>query len=380
MSKLINFTKVNPLSKKEDFKIKNEIFASVQNNDFILGKAVNIFENQFSKFSKNKYSVSCASGTDALILSLMVLGLKKDDEVIVPGLTYVSTGFSVLLNNNKLVLVDIDNDTGLLAIEKIKKKITTNTKAIIPVNLYGQKIDLLTLRKAVGKKIYIIEDSAQSHFAFNCNNCSRFSINKCCKKLRRENYADISCYSFYPAKNLGAYGDGGLMTTNKMKIYKKLLALRNLGSTKKHQHLLLGKNSRLDTIQAIVLKNKLKSVFKLNEKRRKIAQFYDENLKKIKQITLTKTNQGSSRHLYVIRTKERDNLINYLSKKKILCQIHYPYSLNGLIPVRKKIKKIYLKNSEKWAKECMSLPMHPNLLKNEIYRIVNEIENYFEYK
>ena len=368
MTKKINFTDVNPLTKKDQTNINNRILNVIKKKNFILGKEVSEFEKSFSKISGSKFSVSCGSGTDALILSLMSLDLKNTDEVIVPGLTYISTGLAVILNNNKLVLADIDDTTGLISIEKLKKKITRRTKAIIAVNLYGQKVNLKKLRQTVGKKIYIIEDSAQSHFAFNGNE----------KRVRADKYSDASCYSFYPAKNLGAYGDGGLVTVNKESQYKKLLALRNLGSIKKNKHILKGMNSRLDTLQAAVLKNKVNSVLNLNDKRRKIAKFYDKNLISIKQIKLTVTNDGSTRHLYVIRVKNRNSLIKYLSKKNIFCQIHYPYSLNKLRAFKGDIKKVRLINSELWAKHCLSLPIHPNLTKKEAKRVVREIINYFK--
>ena len=231
----------------------------------------------------------------------------------------------------------------------------------------------------MGKKISIIEDSAQSHFAYSCYSCSNKKITNCCKKEKNDKYADISCYSFYPAKNLGAYGDGGLVATKNKKIYRKLLSLRNLGSTKKHEHTILGMNSRLDTIQAAVLNIKLKSVLKANENRRNIAKIYDEKLNTIKQIKITKTNPGSSRHLYVIRTKYRDKLVKYLLNKKISCQIHYPYSLNRLKPfIKYANKNRNLKNSEKWSKECLSLPIYPGLKSSEINLVVKEIKNFFK--
>jgi len=380
MLKKINFTNVNPINNKENLLIKNEIYNIVKKKDFILGDSVKKFEDNFSKLSKIRYSVGCASGTDALILALKSLNLKKDDEVIVPGLTYISTGLSVLLNNNNLIFADVDNKTGLISIEKIVQKINKKTKAVIPVNLYGQKVDLKKLRLKIGKKISIIEDAAQSHFAYSCYNCSKYSKNKCCKKEKNDSYADISCYSFYPSKNIGAYGDGGLVATNNKKLYKKLLALRNLGSIKKHEYTSVGLNSRLDTLQAVVLKQKLMSILKLNECRRKIAKIYDNNLNKIKEINLTKTKPGSTRHLYVIRTKKRDPLQRYLKSKKIYSQIHYPYSLNKLKPFKKYIKNINLRNSEQWSKECISLPMHPNLQINQVYRVVHEIMKYFKYR
>ena len=379
MTKTIEFTDVNPITNKDIFLIRNKIIKIINNNDFILGQTVKKFEDNFSKLSKISYSVGCASGTDALILALKSLNLKKHHEVIVPAMTYISSGLSVLLNNNKLVYADIENDTGLISIESIIKNITKNTKAIIPVNLYGQKIDLKKLRNSISKKIFIIEDSAQSHFAYSCFNCNDKKINNCCKKEKNDRYADISCYSFYPAKNLGAYGDAGLVATKNKKIYKKLLSLRNLGSIKKHKHDILGMNSRLDTIQAAVLNIKLKSVLKTNENRRNIAKIYDEKLNTIKQIKITKTNPGSSRHLYVIRTKYRDKLVKYLLNKKISCQIHYPYSLNRLKPfIKYANKNRNLKNSEKWSKECLSLPIYPGLKSSEINLVVKEIKNFFK--
>jgi len=366
--KKINFSDVNPLSPKIISSIKKKIAKTINKEDFILGESVRNFEKDFSKISNVKYSVSCASGTDALTLTLMALQLKQNDEVIVPGLTYISTGLAVILNNNKLVLADIDDQTGLIDINKIKTKITKNTKAIIPVNLYGQKVDLVKLRRAVGRKISIIEDSAQSHFALYENE----------KKPRQSKISIAACYSFYPAKNLGAYGDGGLVSTNSSTIYKRLLALRNLGSVKKYKHHLIGLNSRLDTIQAVVLKEKLDSILDLNNKRRKIANYYDKILAQIKQIKLTKTSKGSSRHLYVIRTIRRNELIKFLAKKGIYCIIHYPYSLNKLEAFKNKVKKTKLENSEEWAKQCVSLPLHPNLSIGDVRRVAVEIKNFFK--
>jgi len=380
MIKKINFTDINPISNKDTSIIKKKIYDTIKKRDFILGINVKKFEDSFSKLSRIKYSVSCASGTDALILALKSLNLKNSDAVIVPAMTYISTGLSVLLNNNKLTYADIDNNTGLISINNIAKKITKKTKVVIPVNLYGQKVDLKKLREKIGKKIFIIEDSAQSHFAFSCFNCTNITKNICCKKERNDQYADISCYSFYPAKNIGAYGDGGLVATKSNKLYRRLLSLRNLGSIKKHDHNLLGMNSRLDTIQAVILERKLKSILKLNARRRKIAEIYDINLRLISKIKLTKTMPGSTRHLYVIRTRQRNSLIKYLARRKIFCQIHYPYTLNKLKPFKKIVTKSYkLINSEKWSDQCMSLPMHPNLKIDEALRVVDEIKKYFNY-
>ena len=378
MIKSINFSDVNPINENQISTIIKKIYKTIKNKDFILGNELRIFENNFSKLSKIKYSIGCASGTDALILALKSLNLKNSDEVIVPAMTYISTGLAVLINNNKLVYADIDSNTGLISLDSILKNITKKTKVIIPVNLYGQKFDLKKLKQRISKKISIVEDSAQSHFAFSCYNCKNNSVKVCCKKEMNDRYADISCYSFYPAKNLGAYGDAGLVATNNKKLYKKLLSLRNLGSIHKHAHDLLGMNSRLDTIQAAILNVKVKSVLKLNDKRRNIAKIYDKKLNSINQIKITHTNPGSSRHLYVIRTKKRNALMKYLLSKKIPCQIHYPYSLNRLKPFKKvnKIKKQF-KNSESWSRECLSLPIHPFIKMLDINLIVKNIKRFF---
>ena len=378
MVKHIDFTNVNPIGQKDLALIKSEFSKTIKKKDFILGNPVSIFEKKFSKLSKIKYSVGCASGTDALVLALKSLNLQKGDEVIVPAFTYISTGLSVLLNNNKLVYADVEIDTGLISIKSILKKITRKTKAIIPVNLYGQKVDLKLLRKKIKKNIFIIEDSAQSHFSYSCFNCKRSINSYCCKKEKNDKFADISCYSFYPAKNLGAFGDGGLVSTKSKNIYKKLLFLRNLGSVNKHKHDFIGVNSRLDTMQAIVLSTKLKTILSFNDKRRELSKIYDYKLKDVKQINLCKTNPGSARHLYVIRTKKRNALMKFLIKKKIMCQIHYPYSLNKLKAFEKlSINKNNLKNSLIWSKECLSLPMHPNMKIDELNRVIKVIQNYF---
>ena len=167
----MKFTDVNPITNYQQNKITKSIISTIRKGDFILGKNVKKFEKKFSKLSNSKYAVGCATGTDALLLALKVLNLKKNDEVIIPGMSYISTGLCVALNNIKIVFADINDETGLISLENLKKKISKKTKVVIPVNLYGQKVDIKLLRKIVGKKIYIIEDSAQSHFAYSCYNC-----------------------------------------------------------------------------------------------------------------------------------------------------------------------------------------------------------------
>ncbi len=375
----MKFTDVNPFSKKEQSKINKSLLSTVKKKDFILGKNVEKFEKKFSKIANVKYSVGCATGTDALILSIKSLNLKKNHQVIIPGMSYISTGLSLALNKTKISFADIDSNTGLICLESIRKKINKNTKAIIPVNLYGQKVDIKKLRQIVGKRIFIIEDSAQSHFAFSCYNCGKSHNKICCKREFNHSYADLSCYSFYPSKNLGAYGDGGLITTNNPRFYNKLKILRNLGTIKKNVHKYEGLNSRLDTIQASILYEKINHTKKHNDYRRQISKFYDEELELIHEIRITKTRPGSSRHLYVIRVEKRDKLLKYLLKNGISSQLHYPYSLNKVEALRENVGKVNLPISEKWAKQCLSLPLYPNMKFSDAEKVVKIIKKYFNY-
>ena len=376
----MKFTEVNPFNKKIQKAINKSILDTVKNKDFILGKNVKKFEKKFSKLSNSKYAVGCATGTDALLLALKSLNLKKKHEVIIPGMSYISTALCASLNNNKIIFADIDDETGLISFESIKKKLSKNTKVIIPVNLYGQKVNIKLLRKIVGKRVFIIEDSAQSHFSSICHLCKNSDHASCFKREKSHRYADFSCYSFYPSKNLGAYGDAGIITTENSNLYKKLLILRNLGAVKKNHHQYEGLNSRLDTLQASVLLQKLKYTPMHNNYRRKISTYYDVKLAFIDNIKLTSTDPGSSRHLYVIRVKDRDKLAKYLIKNNIPVQFHYPYSLNKTGALSRKVKRIKLLNSEKWARECISLPLHPYMSINEAKRTVNFIKKYFRYK
>tara|TARA_B100000700_G_scaffold133280_1_gene148832 strand:+ start:399 stop:1526 length:1128 start_codon:yes stop_codon:yes gene_type:complete len=375
----MKFTDVNPLTNYQQSKITKSIISTIRKGDFILGKNVKIFEKKFSSLANTKFAVGCATGTDALILAVKSLNLKKNHEVIVPGMSYISTGLAASLNNLKIVFAEIDDQTGLISIDSVKKKISKNTKIVIPVNLYGQKVNIKELRKIVGKNIFIIEDSAQSHFASSCKNCLKKDHEFCYKKENSQNYSDLSCFSFYPAKNLGAYGDGGIITTNNLKLYKKLLVLRNLGSVKKNVHQYEGLNSRLDTLQASILLEKIKLTTFHNNYRRKISEFYDNELIFIPEIKLTETDPGSARHLYIIRTKNRNKLLKFMLKNNIKCQLHYPYSLNKTGALKGKFKKSKLPISEKWSKECLSLPLYPHMKFKDAEKVVKTIKKYFKY-
>jgi len=360
---MIKFLDIKKQDKPIHKIILSDIKKIINKNDFILGKHVNAFENKFANFCKSKYAISCANGTDALTLALKSLNLPKNSEVIVPAMTYCSTAFSVINANLKPVLVDTDNLKPTISIDEIKKKITKKTKVIMPVHLYGSVVDINKIKKLIrNKKILIIDDCAQAHGA-KLNNKNVGSI------------ADISCFSFYPGKNLGAYGDAGIITTNSKLYDYKIKNLRNLGSNKKFIHTFIGVNSRMDTIQAAVLLRKLKFLSKYNLKRKKIAKFYNSRIKNHKLVKLNYS-KNSVYHQYVILCKKRKKLINRLKKNKIQYGFHYPYPIHKLEALKKIFKNNKFKNAERLANEGISLPIDPNLTKSDQKKIVKVLNSF----
>lgn len=353
--------------KKQDRPIKkniiNNINKVINTNNYILGDFVEKFEKSFATFCNAKYAIGCANGTDALTIALKILNLPKNSEVIIPAMTYCSTAFAVINAGLKPILVDIEPLKPTISILELKKKITNKTKVIMPVHLYGSVVDLYKIKKIIKKKkIYIIDDCSQAHGA----------------KLRNGrvgSLADISCFSLYPGKNLGAYGDAGIITTNNFDFYNKIRNFRNLGSTIKFVHTKIGFNSRLDTIQASILIEKIKLLKKYNEKRKKIAKFYNENIKN-KKITKLKYSKDSVYHQYVIKVKNKKKLINLFNKNNIEFGFHYPKSINKIDALKSMFKNNNFTNSESLAKNCFSIPIDPNLTKKEILKIV-KILNFF---
>ncbi len=354
---MIKFLDIN----KQDKKIRNQIYFDlkkiIEKNDFILGKQVSLFEKRFSNYCGSKYGIGCANGTDALTISLKALNLKKDSEVIIPAMTYCSTAFAVINAGLKPVLVDTEYLSPTINLKDISNKINSKTKVILPVHLYGSAVDIKQIRKIIGnRKIFIIDDCAQAHGA-------KF------KKKKIGSLADISCFSHYPGKNLGAYGDAGMITTNNKSFYNKIRNLRNLGSTKKFLHTDIGVNSRLDTIQASILLRKLPFLNKYNNKRKKIANYYNKHIHNIK-INKLIYSKDAVYHQYVILVKNRNKLIKLLKKNKIQYGFHYPKSINQIESLKKYFKKKKFVNAEKLADQGISLPVDPNLsLKNQNFII-----------
>ncbi len=333
----------------------------IKKSNFINGDPVKKFEKKFAKYCGTKYAVGCNSGTDALFLALKSLNLKEKSEVILPAQTYCSTLFAVLRANLTPVLVDIQNNNPTLCSKDLIKKINNKTSAIICVHLYGQVCNIKDIKKIIKKKkIYLIEDAAQAHGAND--NSYKKSSNKA------GSLGDIGCFSFYPGKNLGAYGDGGAITTNSKKLYIKIKKLRNLGGIKKYEHSIIGYNSRLDTLQAAVLLNKLDYLDKNNNKRKNIAKLYHDNINNPK-ITKLKYTKGCVYHQYVILSREEKKIINLFNKNKIQFGKHYPEPIHRLNGTKKLFKNKKFKNAEIFSKYGLSLPIDPNSSKKDIIKV-----------
>lgn len=363
----VSFLDLHKQTKKIEKKIINSIIKNIKKSSFINGPDKIEFEKKFSKYLGAKYCLGVANGTDALEIAIKTLKLQKGSEVIVPANTWISTAEAVLNNNLKVKFVDID-ETHNICIKDLKKKINKKTSAIIVVHLFGNPANLIELKK-VSKKfsVKLIEDCAQSHG-------SKYN------KKKTGTFGHISTFSFFPSKNLGCYGDGGCIVTNKKKLYIEAKKIANHGGLKKNQHTLIGRNSRLDNIQAGILKVKLTQLNKWIEIRKIQANIYKKYLKGVADIEFVKTiaNSKSSNHLFVIKTKKRDELKNYLNKQKISTGIHYPTSLPQT-PLFKSKHMFYCKkmNAVKWSKNIISLPIGEHLTKKEIIKVCLSIKYFF---
>ena len=355
---------------KQDQKLHNAILKDIKilfkKGDFILGNEVIKFEDNFKNFCQSKYAISCANGTDALTIALKSLDLPNHSEVIIPAMTYCSTAFAVINAGLTPILVDTEFLKPTIDLIDLKKKINKKTKVILPVHLYGSVANLNGIKKIIRKKnIYLIDDCAQAHGAYDDSMNSR-------NRKRIGSTTDISCFSLYPGKNLGAYGDAGIITTNNKKLFNKIKKIRNLGSDKKFIHDYVGMNSRLDTIQAIILNKKIKNLSNYNKNRQKIAKFYNKNIinKKITKLIYSKS---CVYHQYVILIKDKKKFINKLNSKKIGFGFHYPYAIHQLDVFKKDFKNKKFVNAERLAKEGISIPIDPNLSQKEQNIIVNTL-------
>jgi dTDP-4-amino-4,6-dideoxygalactose transaminase len=360
---------IESIDLKREFQEINEDINSVISRvlcggNFILGEEVTKFEEEFSKYVGSKFGVGVNSGSDALFLALKAIGTGLGDEVITVSHTFISTVDAISRNGAKPIFVDIDPETYCIDTTKIEERITSRTRAILPVHLYGHPAEMDTILELARKyDLAVIEDTCQAHGAEY-------------RGRRVGGIGDIGCFSFYPTKNIGAYGDGGIAVTNNEEFAEKIRMLGNYGQSEKYYYDFIGANSRLDEVQAAVLRSKLKYLNEWNERRKRASKIYDNLLRE--SVVIVPTEKDDMKHVYhqyVIRNKKREKLKQRLLEKGIQTQIHYP------IPVHK--QKAYLDLginvklpiTERICKEILSLPMNPWITDGELEFISDSINN-----
>ena len=361
--------------KKQYLSIKEEIDQAigrvVENCSFIGGEEVDSLEKEIAEFSGASCGIGVNSGTDALFLALKSLGIEKGDEVITSPFTFIATAEVIANVGAKPVFVDIKPDTFNLDPSKIKEKINEKTKAIIVVHLFGQMADMKEIMEIARENdLAVIEDAAQAIGAeYNSKKAGSLGI--------------LGCFSFFPSKNLGAYGDGGMIITQNDNLAENIRILKNHGSSKKQKYLnlVLGINSRLDGLQAAILRVKLKHLDSWNKKRGENANIYNEALKGVGDIIIPKIadNRSHIYHQYTIRTSKRNELKDYLKERNIPSMIYYPLPLH-LQPAFSYLgcKEGDFPEAEKASKEVLSLPIYAELSGQDQKTIIKELKNFFE--
>jgi dTDP-4-amino-4,6-dideoxygalactose transaminase len=336
---------------------------------FIGGSAVERFEQAFAEFCDVKHAIGVANGTDAITLALKALNIGRGDEVILPANSFVATAESIVHCGATPVFVDMDPATYGIDVNRIEERITPDTKAIVAVHLYGQPADMNSiLRIAAGHGLRVIEDSAQAHGA-------RYH------GRRAGSMGDIACFSFYPAKNLGACGDGGAVVTNNPSVAEAVRTFRDHGGLKKYLHDVVGYNSRLDSLQASVLQLKLPRLDQRNEMRRRHADAYNQLLSPIDGIATPSEPAGvtSVYHLYVIRIERgsRDSLQSYLAENDVQTGIHYPAPIHRT-PAFAAYSTRGCPIAERTASRILSLPMYPEMKQDQVQHVASTIIDYMQ--
>ena len=372
MKQGIPFTDLAIQHKEIEKEITRAIKRVMKRSDFILGEDVQAFEKEFAQFCQARYAVGVSSGTAALFLALASFGIKAQDEVLVPDFTYIATALAVSYTGARPVFVDVEEDTYNIDVDKIRQAITRNTKALIPVHLYGQPANMPEILKIAKEcNLKVIEDAAQAHGASIKMPDGRWQA--------IGSIGDVGCFSFYPTKNLGGLGDGGMVVTNDETIFKKLLMLRDYGRISKYEHAMVGYNSRLDTLQAAILRLKLRKLKKWNTMRQEVAMVYNKFLQGVDGIITPQAAAGANHvyHVYAIRIKRRDELIQMFKEKGIGAIVHYPIPLH--------LQKAYqdlgygqgdFPVSERIAKEIISLPIYPQMKKSQVKFVVEALKKF----
>jgi len=357
--------------------IKSEINESIErvlsSGNYILGSNVRSLEDEIARYCGVKCAVGVASGTDALVLALDALGIGEGDEVITTPFTFFATAEAITQLRARPVFADIEEESFNMDPAKIEEKVTKKTKAIIPVHLYGQPASMGSIMEVAGRhNLHVIEDAAQAYGA-------EYSFSRSTKKVG--SIGHLGCLSFYPTKNIGACGDGGMILTHHEKIAERLRVLRVHGASSLYVHSMVGYNSRLDELQAAALRVKLKYVDSWIEMRRQNASLYDELLSNSKGLVTLPHQVPNALHTfcaYTIRAQQRDRLRDYLTKKGVGTRVYYPLPLHlQEVYAHLGYKRGDLPVSEKASQEIISLPMYPELKEEQIELVVREIKNFY---
>ncbi len=358
------YMKINFSEMYVDDGIKSAVLRILDSGRYIKGHELEIFEKEFADFCSSKFGVGVNSGTSAILLSLIAAGLKKGDEVIVPSHTFIASASPVKFLGCTPIYADIDTATYTLDIDHVEKLITSKTKAIIPVHLYGHPVDMKPLLEITrDKQIFVIEDACQAHAAEY-------------KGRKTGSMGDIGCFSFFPSKNMTVAGDGGMITTNNEELAEKLSMLRDHGRKDKYIHEILGLNFRLSEIPAAVGREQLKHLPEWTDKRRKAAAKYNELLEDVVETPNEAEWAKHVYHLYVIQTDDRDGLSKHLSQEGISTGVHYP------VPVHRQpcmeASKQNLPVTDACVDKILSLPMHPQLKDEEIEYVAEKIKDWIK--
>lgn len=358
-------------------KIKKEIDQAIaeclNSAEFINGKIVQTFCDKLSDYLDTSYIIPCGNGTDALQIALMSLDLQEGDEVILPAFTYIATAEVIALLKIKPVLVDVNETDFNISVESIKNAITNKTKCIVPVHLFGQAATMQEILECAKQhNLYVIEDCAQSigaDYIFTDGS-----------KKKAGTISDIGTLSFFPTKNLAAFGDGGAIICKNEELAKRIKMIANHGQSKKYHHEIIGVNSRLDSLQAAILNVKLNYLNSYTEKRQEIAKVYDAELGKIEGLIIPQRSTNSTHvfHQYTLRVlnNQRDQLKSYLYDKGIPSMIYYPMPVHHQVAYQN-ILHSDLKISEQLSKEVLSIPIHTELSDEEIQYICDSINRFF---
>lgn len=344
-------------------EINANLLAALEATQFILGPNVQAFEQETADYLGVKHCIGVASGTDALHLALAAAGIGPGDEVITTPFTFIATAEAIAYVGATPVFVDIDKDTFNIDLQQVEGAINEKTRAVIPVHLFGQPVDMPRLKALCDKHdLRIIEDCAQS-FGADINGKQTGS------------FGDAGAFSFFPSKNLGGYGDGGLISTNSDAIAEKIRVLRNHGSTRQYVHSVIGYNSRLDELQAVILRAKLKHIDEYNNNRRRVHDRYRSLLSDTDIQTPVENGIGTHVfHQYTCLHPQRDRIMQTLRDAGIACAIYYPIPLHRQDVFAEQCKDTVLPVTESVVQHCFSLPVYPELSEDKIHRVADTIK------